>query len=200
MTGDSEAILALRKHVALHASMQGQMKGAQTEVAARSAVPHQVLAPSTSRSTSATRLSKRWAGTKRTSSSRRSSRRSATRQVQRRHPRGAMARTRTRSLRGVGQRPAVQSPATHATNAIGNALVAIGSVVERLRTRGIGTARGLVFRDPAGSHQRRRGEGVPLRHDGGPEGRRCISPPKVSAPCAMRSARGVQGDVKALDA
>lgn len=32
-TGDADAILALRKHVALHASIQAQMKGVQTEVA-----------------------------------------------------------------------------------------------------------------------------------------------------------------------
>ena len=33
MTGDAEAILALRKHVSLHAAIQGQVKGIQTEVA-----------------------------------------------------------------------------------------------------------------------------------------------------------------------
>jgi hypothetical protein len=33
MNGDADAILALRKHVALHASIQAQMKGVQTEIA-----------------------------------------------------------------------------------------------------------------------------------------------------------------------
>lgn len=148
MRGDAEGILALRKHVALHAAIQGQMKGVQTEVA-RALGQFRITASSVDLAINEKNaLIEAMGGHKANIefAQKLDFIKGNERLVNDIARRASMARTPD-ALFEAWVNGILSSPVTHATNAIGNSLVAIGSIAERMGAAGIGAARGLVFRD-----------------------------------------------------
>lgn len=143
MTGDSDAILAVRKQVALHATIQAQMKGVQTEVA-RALSQFRIQASSIDLAvnernqlidalgghTANIRFAQQLADITDPAKLNAVIRKSA------------MARTKD-ALFEAWVNGLLSSPVTHTVNALSNSLVAIGSVAER----GTASLIGTIFRN-----------------------------------------------------
>jgi hypothetical protein len=138
MTGDADAILALRKHVALHASIQAQMKGVQTEIA-RALGQFRITAKSVDLAVNErNELIEAMGG-------HRSNVEFAQKLADISDPkklnavvRGtAMARTKDALFEGWIN-GLLSGPATHVVNMVGNSLTAVNSVAERLTASMVG--------------------------------------------------------------
>ena len=140
MTGDAEAILSVRKQVALHAAFQAEMKGVQTEVA-RALAQFRIKATSIDmKNIEVSQLIDAMGGHT-------ANKKFAEQLAAISDPKKLGAVIRKSALARTGDalyeawiNGLLSSPATHAVNAIGNALVAIGSVAERGTAAMIGKA------------------------------------------------------------
>ncbi len=130
-TGDAEGILALRKHVALHASIQAQMKGVQSEIA-RALGQFRITAKSVDLSINERNdLIEAMGGHKlNIEFAQKLSDIVDAKKLNAVVRRGAMARTKD-SVFEAWINGLLSSPATHVVNTIGNTLTALNSVAER---------------------------------------------------------------------
>lgn len=144
--GDADGILALRKHVALHASMQAQMKGVQTEIA-RALSAMRIQARSVDLA-----INERSALIEAMGGHDMNVKFAKTLQdIAQFNPgalnaairKGALARSQN-AVFEMWVNGLLSSPVTHAVNAMGNGMVAIGTVAERLGAAAVGR----VLRNP----------------------------------------------------
>lgn len=150
MTGDADGILALRKQVALHASIQAQMKGIQTEVA-RALSQFRITSSSIDLAVNErNQLIEAMGGhAANIRFAQQLSDIANPAQLNAIIRKGGWARTQD-ALFEAWVNGALSAPATHATNFIGNSLVAIGSVAER----GTAAMLGKVLRTGPGAVDR----------------------------------------------
>lgn len=156
MSGDENAILALRKQVGVHASIMAHLKGAQTEIArAQSSMRMRVSSSNIDLALEErSALIDAMGGAKaNVEFARQLQTISDLREFNDVARRAASANSPSK-LYEAWVNGRLSNPVTHAANILGNSLAAIGSVAEKGVAAGIGGARnimgryGLVFRDP----------------------------------------------------
>lgn len=137
-TGDVDAMLALRKHVTLHASMQAQMKGIQTEIA-RALSSFRITAKSVDLSINErNELIEAMGGHKlNVEFAQKLAGISDPKKLHAVIRRGAMARTKD-AIFEAWINGLLSAPATHVVNTVGNTLTALASVAERGTAAAIG--------------------------------------------------------------
>jgi hypothetical protein len=139
MTGDVDAILSMRKHVALHASIQGQVKGIQTEVA-RALGQFRISASSVDLSINERNILIEAMGGHKANMdfAAKLSMISDPKRLAAITRKGSLARNQD-ALYEAWINGLLSSPVTHMVNVMGNTLVAIASPTERLAAAAIGT-------------------------------------------------------------
>jgi len=135
---ESQAVLSMRKHVALHASIQAQMKGVQAEVA-RALAQFRIQSSSLDLSINERNMLIEAMGGHKANMefAQKLAAVSDPKKIAAITRKGAMARTQD-ALYEAWVNGLLSSPVTHAVNMMGNSLVAIGSAAERYSAAMIG--------------------------------------------------------------